>query len=342
MSNIIRFTPPRRAREEVRLEASRWLARVDAGLCAGDQEKLGRWLREDPLHEEMLLEMAAFWDRLSVLSELSDVFPLQLYHSRKRVARRRLILAAGLAAALPLGTLLFNQRRRAGSRGLFAGRYETSVGERDPIRLSDGSQIILNTNTLLDVAYSPDERRVVLRHGEALFSVAHDPGKPFRVYAGARVIEAIGTAFSVQRREDESLEVLVTEGRVNVRSGAGASPAPPVPNSVELSLRAGEYLHTQSGERSPAKAVMERAEMEQRLSWRSGLLVFRGDRLEQVLAEASRYTTIRLEADAAILSRRVAAVVPTGDIESLLSQLELNLNVRAERLSEDHILLTAQ
>ena len=57
------------------------------------------------------------------------------------------------------------------------------------------------------------------RSGEAYFTVAKNPGRPFVVAAGGVGVRAVGTAFNV-RLDSDAVEVLVTEGRVQVsRSG---------------------------------------------------------------------------------------------------------------------------
>src|SRR5690606_33902749 len=93
--------------------------------------------------------------------------------------------------------------------------HETRVGERRALTLADGSEVILNTDTLIEVAFDAGARDLSLHRGEAYFSVASDAARPFRVHAGGAIVEAVGTAFTVQRTLNEELEVTVTEGEVN-------------------------------------------------------------------------------------------------------------------------------
>ena len=96
-----------------------------------------------------------------------------------------------------------------------AGRESTQVGEVRRLTLDDGSALALNTSSVLQVKFAADERRIVLRQGEASFQVAHDEDRPFVVQAGDVSVRAVGTAFSVRMRQQE-LEVVVTEGVVEV------------------------------------------------------------------------------------------------------------------------------
>src|SRR6185437_4346736 len=91
--------------------------------------------------------------------------------------------------------------------------YATTVGEIRDITLSDGSHITLGGDTRLEVAFSALARAIELMRGEALFTVAKDPNRPFNVRVGQTNIVAVGTAFDVQLSSDRAM-VSVTEGRV--------------------------------------------------------------------------------------------------------------------------------
>lgn len=62
-------------------------------------------------------------------------------------------------------------------------------------------------------------RAFILRRGGARFVVAHDESRPFRVRAGAILIEDLGTVFSVTRLSERQFDVNVEEGRVAVHCG---------------------------------------------------------------------------------------------------------------------------
>ena len=97
------------------------------------------------------------------------------------------------------------------------GKYATDIGEQQTVRLSDGSEIRLNTNTLVEVNYLDGNRNIHLYKGEAHFDVAHDPEKPFTVKARKGEIRALGTVFSV-RVKNNRVNVIVEEGTVRIRA----------------------------------------------------------------------------------------------------------------------------
>src|SRR3546814_6178131 len=106
---------------------------------------------------------------------------------KRRAARkswRPLLLAASVAAVAVIGGI--------GLLPLFAPEppspavaYATDLGEQRTERLPDGTRIILNTQTAVEVRYSRQRREIALQHGEAMFEVAHDAARPFVVATGA-------------------------------------------------------------------------------------------------------------------------------------------------------------
>lgn len=360
MSNVVPFSNRRQALEHKQQQACVWLVKLDAGASEEELRDLSAWLGEDPEHPRILLEVAGMWDQVSVLAELSEIFPLGQYVKARpgKPGRRKLVaaLAATLSVAMIGGGLagknLDSWRTLFGAGGNKPRRYETRVGEQSTVVLADSSEIILNTNTLVEVLYREAERRVSLLRGEAHFSVAKDSLRPFRVYAGANVVEATGTAFAVQRMQEGGMEVTVTEGAVNVSHNPGADvvePASETPTREPvaaaqpmgpLSLSAGESARVSEQNVATEKRRMQPMEIEGRLAWRHGMLLFQGDTLEQAIKEVSRYTSIHIEMDDAVKDIQVVGYFRTGDIDPLLRTMEETFQVNVQRIDDDHIYLS--
>ena len=90
--------------------------------------------------------------------------------------------------------------------------YQTAVGERETVTLPDGSQIELNTDTVLRLAGAGNRRAVFMDHGEAYFRIKHNSVNPFVVMLGEHRVTDLGTEFVI-RRSAQRLEVAVVEGR---------------------------------------------------------------------------------------------------------------------------------
>ncbi|HEX6398731.1 MAG TPA: FecR domain-containing protein, partial [Steroidobacteraceae bacterium] len=139
--------------------------------------------------------------------------------------------------------------------------YRTAVGEQRSITLADHSMVNLNTDTALDVTLSKNLRRVDLHHGEAFFSVAHDPSRAFEVWAAGGKVRAVGTQFGVAIDRDD-VTVSVLEGIVVVQPLATGA-APRVAANQSVRYRSGGTIGT-----------VGVADVNRINGWREGKLVF--------------------------------------------------------------------
>jgi len=94
----------------------------------------------------------------------------------------------------------------------------------------------------------------------------------------------------------------------------------------------------QQGNNEPADSLQTRS----LLAWREGLLAFSGESLETVVNEISRYSTVNIEiSDSAVRAIRIGGQVPVGQTDAMLAALEDNFGLRVQRLSPDHVVLSA-
>ncbi|WP_191321677.1 hypothetical protein [Colwellia sp. C1TZA3] len=55
-----------------------WVSRIDRGLSKTERQQLMAWCKQNTEHHNVLIEMASYWDDLSVLNKLSYV-PVKCY-----------------------------------------------------------------------------------------------------------------------------------------------------------------------------------------------------------------------------------------------------------------------
>lgn len=316
-------------------EAARWRALHERGLSPRDQARFNTWL-SSPDHAQAFAATDRAWreldrlpgtphgDRLDAELDLLDALP-------SRRSRSRLWLAAGaLAAALALGYFSWYRPMH------FSGEWHTAVGEFADITLPDGSSIRLNTDSTLQVNFSPDSRSLHLSSGEAYFTVAPVPSRPFTVAASGIDVRAIGTAFGV-RLKSSSLEVTVTEGKVQVNP-AKSSPSPDLVQAQYVA--AGERAIvplgpsvTPAAPQQPAFAAAEvasvpPAEIDRALSWREKRLVFVSAPLSDIVAEFNRYTPRKLViADPDLAARPFGGTFDPADPGTLVELLSTSYGV---------------
>jgi len=353
VSNLVAFPDYRRARED----ASAWLARIDRGLATDERNELRKWLG-DATHHRALLDMARLWRGMEAMAVLAELFPLnQSGLSSRRPGLPVMALAAAVAVGIvTLGTVflagrpwwaLFETPAPAPVPNTVAmnERYSTEVGETRPVTLRDGSVITLNTNSLISVIYSPHERDVYLVRGEANFEVVHDVARPFNVYAGKRVLQAVGTAFNVRLLSADDVELTVTEGKVKVLPDGRSDGSATAGRSGDISVVETTVTAQETAIVQPEVETVRRlaaAEMDARLAWQRGMLIFNGETLEVVLAEIDRYTNTEfLLADDSLRTVRIGGYFRAGDIDGLLIALRENFNIDWRRDEKNRVILSA-
>ena len=239
----------------------------------------------------------------------------------------------------------------AASFYLYGGRedapevYTTGLGEQRSILLDDGSMVSLNTESGMEVAYSQEERRITLTHGEALFDVEENQDRPFWVETGAALIRVTGTQFNVYA-QDGSTAVTVIEGTVEV--APRASPATQVlgtptdspsnstgsahPQGV-AKLTVGDQAVVKSG--SLAIVATRIDNLEPVTAWTDRRLVFSETLLSDIVTEFNRYNHQRLILDdATVATLEVSGVFSTHDPESLVLFLERIADVEVEHSAD--------
>lgn len=360
MTNVVQLKSLLASRTSKQEAAALWVVRMETGLTAMESKELEQWLKDDPLHAELLLQAACVWDKLSTLSELAKVFPLEDADRNTSMKNTLRYLGGAIAAAFVFAISYFaflvvgsEDSEPASIRMAQPIVYQTVIGEQKVVRLSDGSEVTLNTNTRIEVAYTSRSRNIMLERGEGHFKVARNPDKPFRVQTGSGVVEAVGTAFAVQASLEGKLEVSVEEGLVNftpivqkprqVQNGeeSDESVVEPEPRQP-MALAAGDVVSFDKASETVIREKIKPVEMENRLAWRDGMLLFEGDPLEAVVKELSRYTPITIEVDEAAKNISVLGYFRTGNIDAILVTMRDTFGLDVERQSENHILLKAR
>lgn len=200
---------------------------------------------------------------------------------------------------------------------------QTAVGQQATYRLKDGSEVTLNTNSVLVVEQHLYSRQLQLPQGEALFRVQHG-WRPFTVYANQTTIRDIGTAFNV-RNTAQGAEVTVIEGMVEVTSG-----------SAKQLLGQHQTLRSEAGALSGIRHIST----ESATAWQQGRLMFDAQPLSEVVAELQRYHPGQIE----IADKRVAQYQLSGEydihgIDAMIDVLPEILPVRVDRHADQTVVI---
>lgn len=290
--------------------ASEWMARLwSDSVSDADAAAFARWRAEHPDHERA-------WSRLQVMdTKLDSAAGPGASHAllqKPSSVRRRALLGLGLLTAAGASALAL---RESGSWQAVLADYRSGTGEIRELRLPDGSLVVLNTRSAIDVRFNDSERRVVVTRGEILVTTAPDTAavhRPFRVQSRQGVVQALGTRFSV-RQDDGLSHVAVYEGAVDVYPAEGSG--------AERGV-----VRVHHGERTVFSALRADAPtpaQDSDAAWARGVLVAENMRVADFVEVLGRYRSGFVRCDPAVADVRVSGVFSLRDTDRALRNLTL-------------------
>ncbi|MEP7381024.1 MAG: FecR domain-containing protein [Gemmatimonadota bacterium] len=242
----------------------------------------------------------------------------------------RVMQVAATAIVIIGGALLLPQLRPDGGSvvaTVAASTYSTRSGERRTVRLPDGSTVILGVSSTLRTreGYGSGAREVEL-DGEALFTVEHDAGRPFRVFAGGTMIEDLGTAFAIRRypadaRGAATLRVAVSAGSVAIHRGTSAD--------TTIVLKPREVATVRDANVVTVRRDVDVAPF---TAFASGRLIFVDTPFADVAEELRRWYGVEVRVtDDALLDRHLTSEFQGESLDEVLRIIGLALDLRFTR-----------
>lgn len=293
------------------------------------QSEMDEWEEATPENQEALERVFSAWDVAGSAQDAPEIQQM-LADMRQRTEPRRhgwlygtsgkWAMAAGLAVMLSASVAIWFGHEAPGTgrvRSAAAPAAAPSLqmvrsgSERRTIRLPDGSRITLDRDSMVQLAYSQQQRSVSLHQGRAHFAVHKDPSRPFVVAAGRLTATAVGTAFDV-RLSDRGEEVMTSEGVVRVVTRL------PARDGLHATLlNAGMKLV----QNSDAVKLMS-VDILQEIAWTDGKIVFSSQCLGDVARQMNPHaaTPLVVSADAARIA--ISGVFELDNAQGLAQALE--------------------
>ncbi|RCW69292.1 FecR domain-containing protein [Pseudorhodoferax soli] len=287
--------------------AVEWLVHLWSGeATAASRAQWQHWRAADPLHEQAWRHVEATDTRW----RMGAPGLAAALAGRPPAPQRRRALG-GMAALAVAGLAVYAGREQMAARG-WLSELRTAKGEQRRLQLPDGTQLLLNTATALDIDFSPALRRLQLRAGELLIATAPDtqaPARPFVVDTPAGRAQALGTRFTVRHDVDgpdaSATRVAVFEGAVALRGAAS-----------ELRISAGQAARLQAGGASAEALPSPSAP-----AWADGVLEASDMRLDAFVDELRRYRPGLVQLAPEVAGLRLSGVFPLADTDRILQAL---------------------
>lgn len=312
---------------EVARRAVEWLVELQSDPVSERlRREWSRWRAADPLHEQAWQRIEAVNGRFAGLGTPATAALAQAALAPRPSVRRRQAVRT-LALVFFAGGTAWTLQRHAPWREWTAD-LRTGPGERRRLTLEDGTRLVLNTRTAVDLRYGDTERRLRLLAGELLIDSGKDPrGRPLLVGTAQGDVLALGTRFVVRQDEpvgdataDEArhASVSVFDGRVRLLPRADRNAGLIVPAGAQSRFSARTAA-------APTPVAEDCA-----AAWVDGMLVARGMRLDDFVAELGRYSAHPLRCDPAVAQLRVSGTYPLGDVGKVLETVAATLSLEVQ------------
>lgn len=296
-------------------EAAKLLVRLNSGRAtAADHAACDRWRQQSEAHQRA-------WELAQKLTQQFDSVPTGLTHDLRTgdpvsTARRRTLKAlTWLAIAAPTGWLVGRMPWRQWNAG-----YRTATGEQRDVQFADGTEVTLDTDSAIDVAFEPSARRILLRAGEVMVrpaTSAQAMQTALLVQSAEGAVQAHGMQFSVQQQHGRT-RVAAFRGSVQVLPAAGPA----------VTLEQGQCCtFTRDGTALP-QTLDEREAM-----WTRGMIYADNMRLGDLIAELSRYRTGMLRCADDVADLRVSGIYQLKDVDATLALLSRDYRLHVHSLT---------
>ncbi len=307
-------------RTEVIETAAAWMAKLWSEQASQqDQQACRQWRNQDPEHERAWQALVAVAEPFNRLPEHANSKLLD----KSAVGRRQLLTWASVVVA---GSAGFYGAREANLLPMDVD-YATGVGETRTVHLADGSQVVMNTNTQIDVLMDHYQRTIRLHQGEIMITTGHDgpfQNEVFSVVTEHGRVQALGTRFNV-RDFDGISEVAVLEDAVLLHHGVES-----------VRIVAGQQLQFDHASRGTIKPLQQ-----SRTSWQEQKFVAEQLPVKTFINEIQRYKRGVIRCDEEAGKLRVTGVFPLNDPTQALKNLAEVLPIEVRSITPYWVTISA-
>ncbi len=299
-------------------QACVWMARLWADdVSEQDRRAFAQWYEASPEH-------AAAWQRAQQLQacfqKVTD--PVAGYqilnHRPANLSRRRFLAGVGLLGAIGLVATDSSL-----PTGLSGADWQTRRGEWQDRQLADGTRLVLNTATSVDLNSTGQVQQLHLYQGELWMETPANTA-PWRISQRDGRLYPEAAHFSL-RQYDQFTAVSLYQGELVIA---------PAQHGRPLHLSAGQQVHF-----NPTGLLTLQPLVDASPDWLNRRLAVTDMPLSQFIDEVSRYRTGLIRVSNQLPNLQVSGVFSLQDTDRILQQLTEILPVSTRYLSRYYILI---
>jgi len=216
---------------QAHIDAADWLVTLQSGEITRDEQIAFKAWYVHADNASAYDSLSKTWDKFSpaqadiAQKTLNDA----LQHDKNSNQTNTKVKNFSLAAITAIGLIYFTQSKNI---NMLSADHNNIASTTKTIPLDDNSQIRLPPRSAVNINYSKSTRNIELISGTVYIDVATDPIRPLIITSAHGHVTALGTAFSVQVKESNSI-VNVIESTVNACAHTKTSSC--------IKVRSGEY-----------------------------------------------------------------------------------------------------
>lgn len=315
------------------------IERYHQGLCSPEEQHIvEQWLESDelemsfPENSDLLAMENRGWRKIS------DRYHIAVQPEPTPVILRnnRIIWQLVACVILLLGVTTFyylkNNEQAAGKAALAYKVVKTQKGEKLHVTLSDGTVVWLNSESVLRF---PENFKGKLRElefsGEAYFSVAKNPSKPFIIHTAKTKVQVLGTRFNLRALATErATSVVVEEGKVSFTGNSGKQ---------ELILTANKRGVFETGLPPDATMKEENVYAGKYMAWKNNELHLDNLTIEEAVGTLERWYNVKITIDRpGLLKERYTGSFNNPALKQVLESMGFAVKFRYKQHGQTFIL----
>jgi transmembrane sensor len=303
-------------------KAVEWMVLLRSGEASTTQvNAFAAWRASHPSHEAASQRIAQALGPFERLAQHG--VPGAVIQQTMARAGRRAVLRSALACA-SIGATGFFSLHAVREYDVLADQ-RTGTAQRLQTPLPDGSSLLLDARTAVDLAFDASQRAVTLRRGRLLADAARHPINPLFVRTPQGSVQGNGARFVTQAL-DQQTRVTVLSGTVVARANSG--------EQVQAAENRQIILSTTGGPQSLAALGTEAL-------WTQGLVALDNEPLGHLVAALQPYRNGVLRIDPKAAQIRVSGVFSLDDSESTLRALAQTQPVRIRERTSYWVTISA-